>query len=314
MADLAATGSPGAEGPLSREDSAHDMAQGESAWSRLRSCSFCQSGYLSWRATCCICPAQGSQNLKSVQESQQQIRLIEPRLWPCCLTFSVYRVLHVLQLLTHEEQQLCALADARNQGQQQLVSSRLSEPQGRGLALDDSVLRTDSASEGATGLTSGSGLVRDSAVDGTPGLHTAHGRESSSCGRPAAERTSSITRVAVAGEGMQSMPAAHGMQTAGYARGVASEDGRAVVSASRQAPSARPISAFEAAPDVHTAVSMRDSATDETAGALAASGRRDSASEQLLAASRDAGASRLQEVRRTRTEFSGFHLQHSDQG
>lgn len=32
MAELAATGSPTAEGPVSRQDSAHEMAQGESLY------------------------------------------------------------------------------------------------------------------------------------------------------------------------------------------------------------------------------------------------------------------------------------------
>ena len=193
-------------------------------------------------------------------------------------------------------------AEARSQGLQQQVSSRLSEPQGRGLGPVDSTLRTDSASEATTGLHSSSGLVRDSAVDGTPGLHATRGREGSGGGRLAAEQTSSNMRNG-AGEGQPSGSAPIGTQAAGHARGSASNAAGAGACAGMQGPSARPMSAFEMAPSMLAAGFVRDSASEETAGPpMAVAGRQDSANEHLLSASTEAGASSLQEVQ------LGFHF------
>lgn len=211
----------------------------------------------------------------------------------CCST--VLLPAHAVLLPAHATAAAPCVAEARSQGLQQQVSSRLSEPQGRNLALGDSTLRTDSASEAATGLHSGGGLVRDSAVDGTPGLHATRGRESSTGGRPAAEQTSSTTRNG-AGEGLPSVPAPIGTQPVGHARGSASEASETGAHAGMQVPDARPISAFEMPPSTSAAGFVRDSASEETAGSLAAAGRQDSANEHLLAASLEAGASSLQEV------------------
>lgn len=56
------------------------------------------------------------------------------------------------------------------------------------------------------------------------------------------------------------------------------------------------MSAFQRAPSMRAAGFVRDSASEETAGALAAAGRRDSASEQLLVTSTETDPSQLQEV------------------
>ena len=190
---------------------------------------------------------------------------------------------------------LCG-AEARSQGLQQQVSSRLSELQSRGRALDDSTLRTDSASEAAAGLHSGAGLVRDSAVDGNPGLHSSHSREGSAGGRLAVESTPRNIRTGD-GDGLPSRPAPTRTQAAEHARGSASEEAGASAFASTHIPSARPISAFQMAPSGPGAGFVRDSASEEAGGGLAGAGRQDSASEHFLAASTEAGASRLQEVR-----------------
>ena len=190
---------------------------------------------------------------------------------------------------------ISCLAEARSQGMQQQMNSRVPEPQGRGLSLDESTLRTDSASEDSTGLSGGGGLVRDSAIDGNPGLHAAHGREGSNGRRLAAERTFAANDNG-AGGGMPSLPAPHACQTSGLARDIASESNEAGESSDVQGPSVRPMSAFQRAPSMRAAGFVRDSASEETAGALAAAGRRDSASEQLLVTSTETDPSQLQEV------------------
>ena len=183
---------------------------------------------------------------------------------------------------------LC-VAEARTQGLQQQVSSRLSEHQGRGRALGDSTLRTDSASEAATGVRSGAGLVRDSAMDGNPGMHASHSREGSTGGRPAAEPAPSNICTG-AGEGVPSMPAPDRVQPADYAR--SREETGAGAGAGMQGPSGRHVSAFARASNVPGAGFVRDSASEETGGGLAGAGRQDSASEQTLAAPTEAAASR----------------------
>ncbi len=178
---------------------------------------------------------------------------------------------------------------------QQQMNSRVPEPQGRGLALDDSTLRTDSASESGTGLSTGGGLVRDSAIDGNPGLHAAPGRDGSSGRRLAAERTPSTIEHGD-GEGMPSLPAPHASQASGFARDSANEDSEAGGFSGIHGPTVRAMSVFERAPSMRAAGFVRDSASEEAASALAAAGRRDSASEQLLATSAETDPSQLREV------------------
>ena len=175
------------------------------------------------------------------------------------------------------------------------MSSRVPEPQGRGLALDDSTLRTDSASESASGLSSRGGLVRDSAADGTPGLHAAHGREGSNGSRLPAEFTPSTTDNGN-GEETPDLRDPHACQASVFARESANENNGAGRISDARGPSVRPMSAFERAPSMQAASFVRDSASEETAGALRVAGRRDSASEQLLASSPEADPSQLREV------------------
>ena len=171
---------------------------------------------------------------------------------------------------------------------QQQGSSRLSDAPGRGLALGNSTLRRDSASEATAGLSGAGNFVRDSAFDDYPGLHAAHVDGDSEAAR-APRRPGHSDSVGSIGP---HVPPSR--EIAGFTRDSANEEAGA--GAGSVGLSGRPASAFERAPSMRGAGYVRDSANDETALQLAAAGRRDSASEQLLAASAEAGPSRLHEV------------------
>jgi len=173
---------------------------------------------------------------------------------------------------------------------QQQGSSRLSDGPSRGLALGNSTLRRDSASEATAGLSGAGNFIRDSAFDDYPGLHAAHVDGDSETAR--APRLPGHSD-SVGSIGLHVPPS---RQIPGFTRDSANEEAGPGAGAGSLGLSGRPASAFERAPSMRGAGYVRDSATDETVLLLAAAGRRDSASEQLPAASAEAGPSRLHEV------------------
>lgn len=173
---------------------------------------------------------------------------------------------------------------------QQQGSSRLSDATNRGLALNNSTLRTDSASEVTVGLSGAGNFVRDSAFDDSSGLHATHvDGDSESARAPRMPGHSD----SVGSIGLHVPP---NRQIAGFTRDSANEEAGVGAGAGSLGLSGRAASAFERAHSMRGAGYVRDSASDETALLLAAAGRQDSASEQLLAASAEAGPSRLHEV------------------